>query len=135
MILYTTMRIVIDDNKSIEAVKLLEEFIKIARKDIRPYLKEEWGCERIQTNLLKSELNEFFGAHNFKIGKTATHKHNIGNNNRYPVWYLTKDEMQECCKLNLNRGLYGEAYLYLTDYDGQKLSKTYELHWSGIEEK
>ena len=45
------MRIVIDDNKAPEAVKALKEFIKIVRKDIKPYLKEEWGCERIQTNI------------------------------------------------------------------------------------
>lgn len=128
------MRIVIDDNKAPEAVKLFEEFIKIARKDIKSYLKEEWGCERIQINILKKSLNEFFDANNFKIGKTATHKHNIGNNNRYDVWYLAKDEMQECCKLNLNYGLYGEAYLYLTDYDEQKLGKSYELHRTGIKE-
>ena len=129
------MRIVIDDNKAPEVVKLLEEFIRIARNDIRPYIKEEWGCERIQTDILKSKLNEFFESHNFKIGKTATHEHNIGNNNRYSVWYLAKDEMQECCKLNLIHGLYGEAYLYLTDYDGQTLSKIYELHCTGIKEK
>ena len=129
------MRIVIDDNKAPEAVKLLEEFIELAQKDIKPYIKKEWGCERVQTNILKSELNEFFAARNFKIGKTATHKHNIGNNNCYPVWYLAKDEMQECCKLNLNIGIYGEAYLYLTDYDDQKLSKTYKFRYTGIEEQ
>lgn len=129
------MRIVIDDNKAPKAVKLLEEFIKIAQRDIKSYLKEEWGCERIQTNIVKKSLNEFFAANNFKIGKIATHKHNIGNNSRYDVWYLAKDEMQECCKLNLNHGLYGEAYLYLTDYDGQKLGKSYELHHTGIKEK
>lgn len=129
------MRIVIDDNKAPEAVKVLEDFIASELKDINPYLKDEWGCKRIQVNIIKNKLNEFFASHNFKIGKTSTHKHNIGNNNRYDIWYLAKDEMQECCKLNLNYGLYGEAYLYLTDYDGQKLGKSYELHHTGIKEK
>lgn len=83
--------------------------------------------QRVQRAELKSQLTRFFARDNLKIGDTVTHAYGIGNNCQYPVYYEAENELQQCCAININVGLYGEAYVSLEDYNGKRISNSYKL--------
>lgn len=55
------------------------------------------------------------------------------NNYKYPVYYKTApEELQQCGFININAGLYGEAYVSCEDHNGCRISPIYELNRRGI---
>ena len=126
------MRVVYDDNKAVTAKMLLCEFMNSPNTSVRNFLEYDYGMQRIQTGILYKRINEYLKEHGFRIGKSAKHANGIGNNCAYAVYYDTPDEIQECCAIHINCGMYGEAWVYLTDYDNNKISKTYKLSEAGI---
>lgn len=103
------MRIVYDDTKASKAVAALHDFMTW-KLDIKSVVRGENWMQRVQRTELKSQLSRFFARDNLRIGDTATHPHGIGNNCQYPVYYEAENELQQCCSININVGLYGEAY-------------------------
>lgn len=129
------MRIVYDDAMQTNLVHIFNDFMKsLTRSDIEHRLSRyDYGMERVQSSLLKKELNNLFHIHSFSIGETVTHDYGIGNNCQHPVYYHgNPKETQQVCYISLNSGLYGECYTYLSDYNQTKISKTYELSRWGI---
>lgn len=125
------MRIVYDDAKASKAVVALHTFMTW-KLDIKSVVREENWMQRVQRAELKSQLSRFFERDNLRIGNTVTHAYGIGNNCRYPVYYEAENELQECCAININIGLYGEAYVSLEDYNGKRISNPYKLTASGV---
>lgn len=120
------MRIVYDDAKAVKAVTSLHDFMT-RKLDIKSVVREENWMQRVQRAELKSQLSRFFVRDNLRIGDTVTHAYGIGNNCQYPVYYEAENELQQCCAININVGLYGEAYVSLEDYNGKRISNLYEL--------
>lgn len=119
------MRIVYDDTMQNMFVDLVENFLK--ELDIKSVSQYEWGSNRIQMFQVKDNLNDFLSKHNFEIGNKVTHAHGIGNNCNYPAYYHAENEIQNCAYINLNSGMYGEGYVSVEDYNGNRISKAYEL--------
>ena len=121
------MRVVYDDNKAGTVKQLLCEFMNNPDTSVRDFLEYDYGMQRIQTNILYKRISEYLKEHGFRIGRSAKHANGIGNNCAYSVYYDTPDEIQKCCNIHINYGLHGEAWVYLTDYDNNKLGKSYKL--------
>lgn len=128
------MRVVYDDSQANLAVDIIDECMEDFKISLDYFLKYESGINRIQTDRLRKRINKRLEEYGFRIGNTVTHAHGIGNNCAYPVYFDTPDEIQECCTICINRGMYGEAWVYLKDYNNNKLGKSYELHHTGIRE-
>ena len=126
------MRVIYDDNKAGIVEMLLWEFMNSPNTSVNDFLKDDYGMQRIQTNILYKRINEYLKEHGFRIGRSAKHANGIGNNCAYPVYFDTPNEVQECCTIHINYGLHGEAWVYLTDYDTNKLGKSYKLSQHGI---
>lgn len=126
------MRVIYDDNKAATVKQLLCEFMNSPDTSVHNFLEYDYGMDRIQTNILYKRINEYLNKRGFRIGRSAKHANGIGNNCAYAVYFDTPDEIQECCSIHINSGLHGEAWVYLTDYDGQKLGKSYKLSHMGI---
>lgn len=120
------MRIVYDDAKTAKAVAALHDFMTW-KLDIKSVVREENWMRRVQRAELKNQLSRFFARDNLRIGDTVTHAYGIGNNCQYPVYYEAENELQQCCTININTGLYGEAYVSLEDYNGKRISNLYKL--------
>lgn len=125
------MRIVYDDAKASKAVAALHDFMTW-KLDIKSVTREENWMQRVQRAELKNQLARFFARDNLKIGDTVTHAYGIGNNCQYPVYYEAENELQQCCAININVGLYGEAYVSLEDYNGKRISNSYKLTAHGV---
>ena len=98
------------------------------------FLEYESGINRIQTDRLRKRINERLKEHGLRIGNAVTHAYGIANNCAYSVYFDTPNEIQQCCTIHINRSLYGEATIYLKDYDNSTISKIYRLHYRGIRE-
>lgn len=126
------MRIVYDDAKLPQAVTACGQFMK--ELDVQFCVEYEYGTHRVQDSLVKKELNDFFRQHQFHIGNTVTHKHGIGNNCQYPLYYTGDEkEFQQVGYININSGMFGEVFVSINDYD-QSLAGdyTYELTPRGV---
>ena len=126
------MRVIYDDSKAGTVRQLLCEFMNSPDISVRNFIEYDYGMDRIQTNILYKKISEYLKERGFRIGRSAKHANGIGNNCAYAVYFDTPDEIQECCSIHINSGLHGEAWVYLTDYDGQKLGKSYKLSQHGI---
>lgn len=122
------MRIVYDDRKATDFILLLDDIICDIKYSFGTRCLME--DDRIQAHLVKKYIDARLGT--YYIGQTATHAHGIGNNNRYPVYYKGENELEECCYIHINQGLYGECYVYTTDWDSKRIGYTYEFHRNGI---
>lgn len=120
------MRIVYDDARVDKAITALHDFMTW-KLDIKSIVSEDDWMPRVQQKELKNQLARFFARDKLRIGNTVTHAYNIGNNRQYPVYYEAKNELQQCCAININFGLYGEVYVSLEDYDGNRISNFYKL--------
>ena len=108
-------------------------------------------------DLLVDEVDSFFGAYvygqkriglwldifkqldgslranwDLEIGEDVVHAHGIGNNCRYPVYYHHRidgecKELQQVGYININHGMYGEVFVYVGDYNNQRLSYLFEV--------
>lgn len=125
------MRIVYDDAKANKVVVALHNFMTW-KLDIKSVFREENYMERVQLAELKNQLTHFFARDNFQIGNTVTHAYGIGNNCQYPVYYKAKDELQQCCAININIDPFGIGYVSLTDYNGKRISNSYKLTFYGV---
>ena len=121
------MRIIYDDEQAPKVINLLHEFMMLYKSDTERFCAYEYNDKRVQPHIVKAKLNEFFQQNNFQIGKTVKHAHGIGNNCEYPVYFKTENELQECCAIHINCGLYGGCCVYITDYNNDISSKIYKL--------
>lgn len=130
------MRIVYDDTMQLTACELIEEYVEAFNYRIKSIVRYDWGMERVQMDIVKKMLNGFLEDYSFEIGNTVTHAHGIGNNCMYPVYYHTENEIQHCANINLNRGMYGEGYVSVEDYNGKKIRGFfYEITRHGVTKK
>lgn len=122
------MRIVYDDRNADEFAGLIDEIMDMLKyvNGIRCVMENE----RVRYHLVRKYIDARLGT--YYIGQTATNAHGIGNNNCYPVYYKGDNELEQCCYININQGLYGECYVYTTDWDSKRIGYTYELHRNGI---
>ena len=129
------MRIVYDDNMQNNFVDAVSRFME--RLNTAEVTRHDNGTDRIQMWLVWERLNKYLRDYHMEIGQTVTHAHGIGNNCQYPVYYHPEDaaEIQHCAYINLNTGLYGEGFLSCVDYNGNRISKSYELNKYGIKQK
>lgn len=133
------MRIVYDDAKQGRFVaELLPDFLRCfsrGSKELKDITRYDYGMERIQSHLLKEKLNKYLSKYDFSVGDTVEHAHGIGNNCKHPVYYMADStELQICCYININKGLYDEVYLSCSDYNNNKLGSCYEITPYGIME-
>lgn len=121
------MRIVYDD--AMQDVLVAEVKTFMSRLAIQPLLAEEWCMTRVQPPILRGQLNKALREKGLRIGNNVTHKNGIGNNCQYPVYYTPKDavETQQCAYININRGMCGEAFISIEDYDGRRVSPLYTI--------
>lgn len=126
------MRLIYDDTKAATVRQLLCEFMLSSDISVKDFLEYDYGMQRIQTHILYKRISEYLKERGFRIGSSAKHSNGIGNNCAYAVYFDTPDEIQECCSIHINQGMYGEAWVYLTDYDNKKISKSYKLSHMGI---
>lgn len=127
------MRIIYDDSKQATAILTVYQFAEslLSSGNTKRFTRQEWGMERVQMDRVKNALNAYISQYGFEIGKEATHAHNIGNNCKYPLYYyMNSDELQICAYINLNTGMYGDGYISLEDYNGEKVGPRYEFHGS-----
>lgn len=126
------MRIVYDDEMKNTLVDAVYNFLK--NLNIDSVVVYEYGTDRVQVWTVRNKLNEFLKQYNMEIGNKVTHAHNIGNNCNYPVYYYPENgtEIQHCANINLNSGCFGEGFISIEDYNGNKIGKVYELTTRGI---
>lgn len=126
------MRIVYDDAKQGELVDVLDSFFN--GLNVKPFLEEEYGSQRIQEDKVKRRLNTCLGAYGMRIGDRAAHDYGIGNNCSYHVFFQPKGakETQHCANLCLTTGMFGELFVSVEDYEGRLVSPVYELDEYGI---
>lgn len=122
----------LDDSKMIDFCDMLSDCID--GMVVSSVVRRDYGSMRVMEPLVRKYIQKYmdmatetyFGkgyANAFYIDVDhATHAHDIGNNNEYPVIFHKKDsktgeliEDQILGYLNLNTGLYGELYLSLDD--------------------
>lgn len=127
------MRIVYDDTMQEHLVEQVDRFMR--RLDVQSVLEYGYGMNRIQMHKVKTQLNKFLSSCYLEIGNTVTHAYGIGNNCQYPVYYYAENEIQHCANIDLNSGMFGEGYLYITDYNDNEISDLYEIHEWGIKRK
>lgn len=128
------MRIIYDDKYANMFVKILHEKLqKINPKSITQY---EWGMERAQIHLIKQSLNDSIASQHMEIGNKADHAYGIGNNNAYPVYYKNDpQETQIMCYINMNDDGFGSVIIYVTDFNNNKISETYDVSKWGVKRK
>ena len=121
------MRIIYDDREIKKVCEYLDNFI-CWDIDIESISEQDYGSMRCQRHLFKKYFNTYLSERNMLIGKTATHANGIGNNNKYPIYYLVDDNNMEICGyININSGLYSEIYVSICDYNDDICSKKYEI--------
>ena len=128
------MRVIYDDSQAHIAVDLIDECMEDFKVSIGYFFRYEDGMERIQPSILRERINKRLKEHGFRIGNTVANAYGIANNCSYAIYFDTPDEIQQCCTLHINLSPFGHAGLYLTDYDNNRISKTYRLHHAGIKE-
>lgn len=128
------MRIVYDDTMQKEFCDILHRVMLNLNHNIKSVTEYDYGMDRVQSNKVKKRLNWVLEDFYMEIGNTVTHAHGIGNNCKYPVYYYVENnsEIQHCADININSGLYGEVYVYVTDYNNSKVGKSYELTRHGV---
>lgn len=122
------MRIVFDDSHAVEFMNnvylpLSAQFktqpLALGITETDPYFNWE---KRYNRKRMKEVMARVAAQKGFTINiDNPVCAHNIGNNNRFEVRYKTATEEQICCYLHINCGLYGEVYMYVTDYDNTKM--------------
>ena len=127
------MRIVYDDAMQNMVVTLVAEYMAFLNNHMERVVRYEYGMDRVQRTEVKERLNGYLEDHYMEIGNTVTHAHGIGNNCMYPVYYHTENnEIQHCANININSGMYGEVYVSVEDYNGRRVSRSYELTRHGV---
>lgn len=126
------MRIVYDDAMQDKFCEIVNNVMLNLRMNIKPVVRYDYGMNRVQKNLVKERLNWVLEDYDMEIGKTVTHANGIGNNCCYPVYFHAKNEIQHCAYININSGLYGEVFVYVTDYNDNKVGISYELTRHGV---
>ena len=128
------MRIVYDDTQATNFVDVVDKFLR--GLDINSVVKYDYGTDRVQRYLIKEQLNDYISYCSMEIGNKVTHKNGIGNNCNYPVYYKQSDnEIQEIAYINMNSGLYDEVYISIEDYNGKRISYSYEITRRGLKIK
>ena len=128
------MRVLYDDSQANLAVDIINECMEDFAVSMAYFFRYEDGMERIQPNILRERLNKRLNEHGLRIGNTVTHAHGISNNCAYPVYFDTPEEIQQCCTIHINLSPFGQAGLYMKDYDNNTIGKSYKLHHTGIKE-
>ena len=126
------MRVVYDDMMQKEFCHVLENVMLNLRLSVLPVIKYEYGMYRVQRSLIMERLNWVLEDYDMEIGKTVIHANGIGNNCEYPVYYNAKNEIQHCANIHINSGLYGDVYVYVTDYNNNRVTDTYKLTQHGV---
>lgn len=133
------MRIVYDDAKQSRFVaELLPDFLKCfsrGSKELKDITRYDYGMDRIQSHLLKEKLNKYLSKYDFSVGDTVEHAHGIGNNCKYPVYYMADStELQICCYISINTSTFSEVYVSCCDYNGKRLGPLYDIGLYGAKE-
>lgn len=126
------MRIVYDDTMQRTVCEIINNVMINLNHNIKVVTQYEYGMDRVQRSKVKERLNWVLEDYYMEIGNTVTHAHGIGNNCKYPIYYHAENEIQHCADININSGLYGEVYVYITDYNDKRIGKSYELTKHGI---
>ena len=113
------MRIVFDDTKLGLLTELIDIWANTRAKNVR-LTEYSYGTQRISKNLVKSDLKAYLAEKGFEIGNTVHHENGIGNNNRYPVYYHTEDEVQQVGYLHIIINPYGGGSVYVTNYNAER---------------
>lgn len=114
---------IIDDEHFIDIADCITEAIHNLPADA--VSKYDNGTYRAQPILIRNSIQEAldneFG-HETVTFRNTYHAHNIGNNNRIEIIFhdASKNEEQMCGYLNINEGLYGECYVYVTDINDNR---------------
>ncbi len=125
------MRIVYDDTKQKEAIKLIHDYLMFTHKHQltdRRFCRWSYGMNRVEGYKVKECINGMLEDYRFSLGKDISTS-SIGNNRQYPIYYDGNDnEMQLCGYLNLTVGLYGEAYVSVSDFKDKVVSNRYKIY-------
>ena len=124
------MRIVYDDKYIDNLCELIEDFMctRLKKTDLTRLTEYRSGMNRIQRDKLRARLNSFLQKFRFEIGNETYRSYGIGNNERRPVYYKEQDgEMLHTGYIHINIDLYSSAFVYITDYNGEKRSVSYEV--------
>jgi hypothetical protein len=128
------MRIVYDDAQIRRVSVLLGKFLVnqcSTPEKMQVMTRWSYGMERVETPRVRQEFRKFIEEYGFEIGNECDHAGGIGNNNRNPIYFKTPDETQCTGYINVNSDLSGNAYVYITDYNGNRKSESYRLTRTG----
>lgn len=126
------MRMVYDDTMQDVFCEIVNNVMLNLNHNIKPVVKYEYGMNRVQRTMVKERLNWVLKDYCIEIGNHVTHANGIGNNCEYPVYYHAENEIQHCANIHINSGLYGDVYVYATDYNGNRITKSYKLTQHGV---
>ena len=126
------MRVVYDDAMQNKFCDKLNDVMMNLKHNIKSVVKYDYGIDRVQKHMVKERINSVLWCYDMEIGNTVKHANGIGNNSEYPVYYNAKNEIQHCANIHINSGLYGEVYVYATDYNGNRITMSYELTKHGV---
>lgn len=129
------MRIVYDDKYIDKLCELIADFMRtrLKKTDLARLTEYRSGMNRIQRDKLRAHLNSFLQNFRFEIGNETYHAYGIGNNERRPVYYKEQDgEMLHTGYIHINIDLHSSAFVYITDYNGEKRSVSYEVSPNGV---
>ena len=124
------MRIVYDDTQISRVAVLLGSFLNercSTPAKMQVMTRWSYGMDRVETPRVRQELRKFLEEYGFEIGNECEHANGIGNNNRNPIFFETDAEMQCTGYININSDMSGNAYIYVTDYNGNRKSQSYRL--------
>lgn len=112
-----------------EVFNIVGDFINNDFKsNTKDYLRYSGSTDRVDSSKVFDGLASALGAAGYLVSKDrVSHAHNIGNNNAYEIF---KDS--ECIGfLNVNSGMYGEAYVYVENLSNGRVGGAWELHSRG----
>lgn len=133
------MRILYDDAQQQDFVEEIYKIISYLSVDIKHLTKYEYGTNRVKCNLVKNYINHelrFNTDNAYEIADRNYDTSGIGNNHSFPVFYKgSPEETQICAYIRITEGMYGEAYIKVTDFNDNAVTPVYHLNEYGIRRK
>lgn len=92
--------------------------------------KYDYGIDRLQEELVKKYINQYFSGLEMFVTDKVEHANGIGNNNKYYVQDVSTGELFGC--INLNTDMFGGMYFSAEDINGKMVSSSYSINDWGI---
>lgn len=129
------LRIIYDDKMQREFVSLVEECLDSFTPEWCNSVSEySSGMTRVRPYKVRTILETYCPL--FEFGNNTRSAYGIGNNSERPVYFRdASGELQHCANLHMNMSPFGELYVYVTDYNDNRVSHQYTIYSSRIKKE